>query len=77
MSLSGETTKINVSILANELEVPELEKYSKYCMTVRALTGEGYGGEGDEVCALTAEDGENGEKMFFFFLKMYHLTHEG
>ena len=76
MSLSGETTKINVSILADELEVTELEKYSKYCMTVRALTGEGYGSESDEVCALTVEDGKKSEKMFFF-LKMYHLTHEG
>jgi len=26
---------------------------------VRALTGEGYGNESDEVCAFTAEDGKN------------------
>ena len=58
-SLSGETTKINVSILANETEVTGLEKYSRYCMTVRALTGEGYGNEIGEVCAFTAEDGKN------------------
>ena len=69
-NLSGETTKINVSILANEIEVSGLEKYSQYCMTVKALTGEGYGSESDEVCAFTAEDGKNGaEKMISFFLK--------
>jgi len=58
-SLSGETTKSNVCILANEIEVTGLEKYSEYCMIVRALTGEGYGSESDEVCAFTAEDGMN------------------
>ena len=59
ISFNGETTKINVSILANEIEVSGLEKYSKYCMTLRALTGKGYGSESDEVCAFTAEDGNN------------------
>ena len=59
ISFSGGTTKVNVSILANEIEVSGLEKYSKYCMTMRALTGKGYGSESDEVCAFTAEDGKN------------------
>lgn len=59
ISFSGETTKINVSILANEIEVSGLEIYSEYCMTVKALTGEGYGSESDQVCAFTAEDGKN------------------
>ena len=58
ISLTGETTKINVSISENEIEASGLEIYSKYCMTVRALTGEGYGSESDEVCAFTAEDGK-------------------
>ena len=58
ISLSGETTKINVCILANETEVTGLEKYSQYCITVRALIGVGYGNESDEVCAFTAEDGK-------------------
>jgi len=68
--LSNETTKINVSILASEMEVTGLEIYSEYCVTIRALTREGYGSKSDEVCALTAEDGKNCVKINFF-LKMY------
>ena len=59
ISFSGEITKVNVCILANEIEISGLEIFSKYCMTVRALTGEGYGSQSDEVCAFTAEDGKN------------------
>jgi len=63
--LSNETTKINVSILASEMEVTGLEIYSEYCMTMRALTREGYGSKSDQVCALTAEDGKNRRLIFF------------
>lgn len=68
-NINGVTTKINVSALANEVQVTGLKKYSTYCITVRALTEEGYGSESDEICVSTAEDGKNRVKINFNFTK--------
>lgn len=71
INLNNKAKKINVSILASEMEVTGLEIYSEYCMTMRALTREGYGSKSDEVCALTAEDGKNCVKINFFSKCIY------
>ncbi|KAL9951655.1 hypothetical protein ACROYT_G044364 [Oculina patagonica] len=53
---SGISTNHNVSFLEDELEVTGLQKYSVYCVTVKAVIGKGFGNESEEICASTAED---------------------
>ena len=53
---SNITTMFNVSVVEDEKEVTGLQKYSVYCVTVKAVIGRAYGNESDEICASTAED---------------------